>query len=207
MASQPVDEVRPTVRVPVGRTARANANTTMGRRGPRQGELLVTWDELPKGHAFCGRLQTVLADAGFDALVETLPGRTTPPSWARRRWRPGAAGRPRARAARPGTRPFVAQPEPRRLPFEVHERVFAWVLEQLAERGLMKGERSGRARAIPRPGLAACRTDARGSPTSVPGAGREVGPYDPLGDAVGSAPRPSAPPSWLPTSAITAAPS
>jgi transposase len=30
-----------------------------------------------------------------------------------------------------------------RLPLEVHERVFAWVLEQLAERGLIKGARIG----------------------------------------------------------------
>jgi transposase len=30
-----------------------------------------------------------------------------------------------------------------RLPLEVHERVFSWVLEQLAERGLVKGERIG----------------------------------------------------------------
>ena len=30
-----------------------------------------------------------------------------------------------------------------RLPLEVHERVFAWVLERLAERGLVKGERIG----------------------------------------------------------------
>jgi hypothetical protein len=30
-----------------------------------------------------------------------------------------------------------------RLPLEVHERVFAWALERLAERGLVKGERIG----------------------------------------------------------------
>ena len=30
-----------------------------------------------------------------------------------------------------------------RLPLEVHERVFSWVLEQLAEHGLIKGERIG----------------------------------------------------------------
>ena len=32
----------------------------MGRQGPRQGEMLVTWDELPPGHVFYDRLQTVL---------------------------------------------------------------------------------------------------------------------------------------------------
>jgi transposase len=36
----------------------------------------------------------------------------------------------------------VAQPDPRR-PLEVHERVFAWVLERLAERRSIKGERIG----------------------------------------------------------------
>lgn len=46
----------------------------MGRRGPRQGELLVAWDELPRspGHAFYDRLQAVLVEAGFDRLVEAL---------------------------------------------------------------------------------------------------------------------------------------
>ena len=35
----------------------------MGRQGPRQDEMLVTWGELPKspGHVFYDRLQTVLA--------------------------------------------------------------------------------------------------------------------------------------------------
>ena len=46
----------------------------MGRQGPRRGEMLVTFDELPKspGHVFYDRLQTVLADAGFDGFVEAL---------------------------------------------------------------------------------------------------------------------------------------
>ena len=46
----------------------------MGRQGPRQDEMLVTWGELPKspGHVFYDRLQTVLAEAGFDAFVERL---------------------------------------------------------------------------------------------------------------------------------------
>ena len=36
--------------------------------------MLVTFDELPKspGHVFYDRLQTVLADAGFDGFVEAL---------------------------------------------------------------------------------------------------------------------------------------
>ncbi len=46
----------------------------MGRQGPRQGAMLVTWEELPKspGHVFYDRLQRVLAAAGFDAFVEAL---------------------------------------------------------------------------------------------------------------------------------------
>ena len=46
----------------------------MGRQGPRQSEMPVTWDELPKspGHVFYDRLQAVLLEAGFDAFVEKL---------------------------------------------------------------------------------------------------------------------------------------
>jgi transposase len=46
----------------------------IGRQGPRQGEMLVTFDELPKspGHVFYDRLQAVLVEAGFDTFVEAL---------------------------------------------------------------------------------------------------------------------------------------
>jgi Transposase domain (DUF772) len=46
----------------------------MGRQGPQQGEMLVTWDALPKspGHVFYDRLQAVLIEAGFDTFVEKL---------------------------------------------------------------------------------------------------------------------------------------
>jgi hypothetical protein len=46
----------------------------MGRQGPRQGEMLVRWDELPKspGHVFYDRLQAVLIEAGFDAFIAKL---------------------------------------------------------------------------------------------------------------------------------------
>ena len=46
----------------------------MGRQRGRQGELLVTYDELPRspGHAFYDRLQEVLRAAGFDAFAEEL---------------------------------------------------------------------------------------------------------------------------------------
>jgi hypothetical protein len=35
-----------------------------------------------------------------------------------------------------------------RLPIEVHDRVFTWVLERLAEHGLIKGERIGLDRSL-----------------------------------------------------------
>jgi len=64
----------------------------MGRQGPRQGEMLVTWDELPKspGHAFYDRLQAVLIEAGFDAWSRNYAGPATRPPWVRRRCRPAA---------------------------------------------------------------------------------------------------------------------
>src|SRR5215212_2187831 len=44
----------------------------MGRQGDRQGELMVTWSEMPRspGHVFYDRLQEVLVGAGFDGFVE-----------------------------------------------------------------------------------------------------------------------------------------
>src|SRR3712207_4857605 len=46
----------------------------MGRQRGRQGELILTYDELPTspGHAFYDRLQAVLREADFDACVEDL---------------------------------------------------------------------------------------------------------------------------------------
>jgi transposase len=44
----------------------------LGRQGDRQGELMVTWREMPRspGHVFYDRLQAVLIEAGFDAFAE-----------------------------------------------------------------------------------------------------------------------------------------
>ena len=44
----------------------------MGRQGDRQGELMVTWSEMPRspGHVFYDRLRQVLVGAGFDGFVE-----------------------------------------------------------------------------------------------------------------------------------------
>src|SRR5512144_2286962 len=45
----------------------------LGRQSDRQGELMVTWQEMPRspGHIFYDRLQAVLIEAGFDAFAET----------------------------------------------------------------------------------------------------------------------------------------
>ena len=44
----------------------------MGREGEVQGDLMMTWAEMPRspGHVFYDRLQKLLAEAGFDAYVE-----------------------------------------------------------------------------------------------------------------------------------------
>src|SRR5512143_3633750 len=49
------------------------ARMALGRQGDRQGDLVVTWREMPRspGHVFYDRLQRVLIDAGFDAFAET----------------------------------------------------------------------------------------------------------------------------------------
>ena len=146
----------------------------MGRQRPRQGEMLVTFDELPKspGHVFYDRLQTVLIEAGFDALVEALcrpyyaavmGAPSLPPG---RYFRMHLVGYFEGIDSERGLewrcadslslRDFLGlglrdrvpdhswlSRSRGRLPLEVHERVFAWVLERLAERGLVKGKRIG----------------------------------------------------------------
>ena len=44
----------------------------MGREGEVQGDLMMTWAEMPRspGHVFYDRLQKLLSDADFDAFVE-----------------------------------------------------------------------------------------------------------------------------------------
>src|SRR4051812_8093980 len=46
----------------------------MGRESDRQGDLIVTWSEMPRspGHVFYDRLQEVLLAGGFDLFVETV---------------------------------------------------------------------------------------------------------------------------------------
>jgi transposase len=146
----------------------------MGRQQGRQGELLVTFDELPRspGHVFYDRLQAVLREAGFDAFAEdlcrpyyaaALGAPSLPPG---RYFRMHLVGYFEGISSERGLewrcadslslRDFLGlglrQRVPdhswlsktrARLPLEVHEAVFAWVLARLAERGLVKGGRIG----------------------------------------------------------------
>ena len=45
----------------------------MGREGEVQGDLVVTWAEMPRspGHAFYDKLQSLLTEGGFDGFVQT----------------------------------------------------------------------------------------------------------------------------------------
>ena len=146
----------------------------MRREAGVQGDLVVTWAEMPRspGHAFYDRLQKLLSDAGFDAFVET----TCKPYYASRM---GAPSLPPGRYFRMhvvgyfegiesergiawrcsdsfslrdflrlGNRDKVPDHSwlsktRSRLPHEVHEKVFGWILNLVAERGLVKGERIG----------------------------------------------------------------
>jgi transposase len=124
------------------------------------------------GHVFYDRLQAELAAAGFDSFVEhecqpcyarTIGAPSLPPG---RYFRMHLVGYFEGIASERGLewrcadslslRDFLGleldQRVPdhswlsrtrARLPLEVHERVFTWVLEQLAERGLIKGKRIG----------------------------------------------------------------
>jgi transposase len=124
------------------------------------------------GHVFYDRLQAVLGESGFDAFAERLcqpfyASRMGAPSLPPGRdFRMHLVGDFEGIASErglewrcadsPSLRDFLGlgldQRVPdhswlsrtrARLPLEVHERVFAWVLERLAERGLIKGERIG----------------------------------------------------------------
>lgn len=146
----------------------------MRRETGVQGDLVVTWAEMPRspGHAFYDRLQKVLTEAGFDAFVET----TCKPFYAPRM---GAPSLPPGRYFRMhmigyfegidsergiawrcsdsfslrdflrlANRDKVADHSwlsktRSRLPHEVHEKVFGWILNLVAEHGLVQGERIG----------------------------------------------------------------
>ena len=146
----------------------------MRRETGAQGDLVVTWAEMPHspGHAFYDRLQTLLKEAGFDTFVENI----CKPYYAPRM---GAPSLPPGRYFRMhmvgyfegidsergivwrcsdsyslrdflrlGTRDKVADHSwlsktRSRLPHEVHEQVFGWILNLVGEHDLVKGERIG----------------------------------------------------------------
>jgi len=146
----------------------------MGRQGDRQGDLMVTWSEMPRspGHVFYDRLQEVLVGAGFDGFVEdacrayyarTMGAPSVPPGRYFRMHRVGyfegidsERGIEWRCSDSLSLREFLRLETPDRvpdhswmsktrgrLPHEVHERVFGWVLALIAERGLVRGERIG----------------------------------------------------------------
>jgi transposase len=124
------------------------------------------------GHAFYDRLQAVLIDAGFDGFAETqcapyyASGRGRPSLPPGRYFRMHLVGYFEGIDSERGLewrcsdslslREFLRLETTKlvpdhswlsktraRLPLEVHEAVFAWVLERLAEHGLIKGDRIG----------------------------------------------------------------
>jgi transposase len=146
----------------------------MGREGDRQGELMVSWAEMPRspGHVFYDRLQEVLHAGGFDLFVETAcqpyyaPKMGAPSVPPGRYFRMHMVGYFEGIASERGIawrcsdsyslRDFLRLENREkvpdhswlsktrgRLPHEVHERVFGWVLKLVAEHGLVKGKRIG----------------------------------------------------------------
>jgi transposase len=146
----------------------------MGREGDRQGDLMVTWAEMPRspGHAFYDRLQDVLIAGGFDHFVETacqpyyaatMGAPSVPPGRYFRMHRVGyfegiASERGLAwrcsdsLALRDFLRLESREKVPDhswlsktrgRLPHEVHETVFGWVLKLVAAHDLVQGQRIG----------------------------------------------------------------
>src|SRR3982074_1236625 len=143
----------------------------MGREGDRQGDLIVTWEEMPRspGHVFYDRLQEVLIAGGFDLFVETAcqpyyaPKMGAPSLPPGRYFRMHMVGYFEGIASERGIawrcsdsmslRDFLRLENREevpdhswlsktrgRLPREVHERVFGWVLKLVAEQGLVKGQ-------------------------------------------------------------------
>src|SRR6202030_1730999 len=111
----------------------------MGREGSRQDDLMVTWAEMPRspGHVFYDRLQEVLIAGGFDLFVETA-------------CQPYYAPKMGATSLRDFLRLENREKVPDhswlsktrgRLPHEIHAKVFGWVLQLVAEQGLVPGQR------------------------------------------------------------------
>ena len=146
----------------------------MRREGELQGDLLMTWAEMPRspGDVFCDRWQELLSEAGFDVFVEEtckpfyapkMGAPSLPPGRYFRMYMIGyfeglasergivwrcADSRSLGDFLRLGSRDKVPDHSwlsktRSRLPYEVHEKVFEFVLKLVAERGLVKGERIG----------------------------------------------------------------
>lgn len=146
----------------------------MGRESGRQGDLIVTWDEMPRspGHVFYDRLQEVLISGDFDLFVEKAcqpyyaPKMGAPSVPPGRYFRMHMVGYFEGVASERGIawrcsdsmslRDFLRLENREkvpdhswlsktrgRLPHEVHERVFGWVLKLVAEHGLVQGKRIG----------------------------------------------------------------
>lgn len=146
----------------------------MGRESDRQGDLIVTWAEMPRspGHVFYDRLQEVLMAGGFDLFVERVcqpyyaPKMGAPSVPPGRYFRMHMVGYFEGIASERGIawrcldsmslRDFLRLENREkvpdhswlsktrgRLPHDVHETVFGWVLKLVAEQGLVKGKRIG----------------------------------------------------------------
>ena len=144
----------------------------MRREGELPGDLLMTWAEMPRspGHVFYDRLQELLSEAGFDAFVEVTwqailraqdgravaaAGPLFPHAYDRLFRRSRQRARHRLARDLRSLGDFLRLGRDKvpdhswlsktrsRLPYEVHEKVFEFVLKLVAERGLVKGKRIG----------------------------------------------------------------
>ena len=143
----------------------------MGRSEGVQDDLMATWAEMPRspGHAFYDRLQELLREADFDALVckpyyaPRMGAPSLPPGRYFRmhmigyfEWIDSERGIAWRCADSFSLRDFLRLSNRdkvpdhswlsrtrSRLPHEAHEKVFGWVLKTVAEHGLVKGERIG----------------------------------------------------------------
>lgn len=145
----------------------------MDKQGDRQGKVWLLYDEVPRspGHAFYDRLQKELQRAGFDRFVEGLcephyaqGGRPSIPPG--RYFRMHLVGYFEGLDSERGIewrcadslslREFLLLDSGEkvpdhstlsrtraRLPLEIHQQVFAWVLKVLAKAGLLVGGRIG----------------------------------------------------------------
>jgi transposase len=124
------------------------------------------------GHVFYDRLQAILLEAGFDGFVEQQCARHYASKWGRPSLPPGRYFRMHlvgyfegidserglewrcadSLSLREFLRLGTTEPVPdhswlsktrARLPLEVHAAVFSWVLQRLAEHGLIQGDRIG----------------------------------------------------------------